>query len=325
MSAVRPLFVCIAGPTATGKTDAAVAVCRALDGEVVSMDSMQIYQGMDIGTAKPSPAEMSGVPHHMLDIVPPDRPYSVAEYQRDALHAAEEILARGKLPVFAGGTGLYLQAVSHPLRFGEAGGAGAVRERLQREAERPGGAAALHARLAQVDAETAARLHPNNVRRVIRALEIYETTGKPMSETARDWDGESAQDWLVFALTWPRDVLYRRIDARVDAMLASGLVEEVRSLLDGGVPREAQAMQAIGYKEIIAALRGETTLDEAVERIKMHSRRYAKRQLTWLRRDARLRWLDLAAFDSPRQAQAEIIEQIQRHIKEREHAGHESV
>ena len=146
-----------------------------------------------------------------------------------------------------------------------------------------------------------------------------------MSETARDWDGESAQDWLVFALTWPRDVLYRRIDARVDAMLASGLVEEVRSLLDGGVPREAQAMQAIGYKEIIAALRGETTLDEAVERIKMHSRRYAKRQLTWLRRDARLRWLDLAAFDSPRQAQAEIIEQIQRHIKEREHAGHESV
>lgn len=321
MSGEKPLVACITGPTATGKTDAAVAVCRALGGEVISMDSMQIYKELSIGTAKPSIEQMGGVPHHQMSITRPDTAYNAAAYQQDAAQAMEDILSRGLLPVFAGGTGLYLQAVSHPLRFADAGGDSNIRAQFEAEAMTPGGPERLLARLEKVDPQSAARLHVNNTRRVIRALEVYALTGEPMSDRRLDWEAEPAQDWLIFALNWPRETLYKRINERVDDMVSRGLVEEVRGLLDAGVPRGAQSMQAIGYKEIVSMLDGELTLEEAVEAIKLNSRRYAKRQLTWLRRDNRIRWLDLSAFTSRESVYTYLIDQIVQY-RERNHAGH---
>lgn len=318
---MKPLVVCITGPTATGKTDAAVTVCQALGGEVLSMDSMQVYTGMDIGTAKPSVAEMGGVPHHLLSCVPPDTAYSVAAYQQDARAAMSRILQRRKLPVFAGGTGLYLQAVSRPLTFATATGDTEVRKALEAELAAPDGAHQLHARLAAVDPETACRLHPNNTRRVVRALEVYLTTGQPMSAQSGEWEGESDEDWLIFALSWPREVLYRRIDARVDRMLSAGLVEEVRQLLAGGIPPQAQSMQAIGYKEIVAALDGICAMDEATEAIKRNTRRYAKRQITWLRRDPRVQWVDLSSFGDTAAVHSALIKMIEAYGEKRQN-GH---
>lgn len=305
---MKPFIVCVAGPTATGKTEAAVAICEALTGEVVSMDSMQIYREMDIGTAKPTAKDMRGVPHHLLSFVEPCESYSAAMYQQDALEAMDGILSRGKLPVFAGGTGLYLQAVSRPLRFAEAGGASEVRAALEAEADN----AALHERLSRLDPQTAARLHVNDRRRVVRALEICLMTGSPMSAAAREWEAESAQEWCIIGLNCPCETLYARIDARVDRMLARGLVDEVRGLLARGVPTSAQSMQAIGYKEIVAMLEGRCTMEETVETIKRNSRRYAKRQMTWFRRDPRVRWLDTSQYedaDALRRGMLKIIEE----------------
>lgn len=313
----KPLVVAITGPTATGKTEAAVTVCQQLNGEVLSMDSMQIYRDLAIGTAKPTTEEMKGIPHHLLSFVNADASYTVAEYQRDALAAMDDVIARGKLPVFAGGTGLYLQAVSHPLRFTQAGHASDIRKKLEEDALQPDGAAALHKRLGDVDPDSAARIHANNVRRVIRALEVYYETGLPMSQQVNEWDAEPAQDWLIFALNWPRDVLYARINQRVDSMVASGLVAEVEGLLNKGIAANTQAMQAIGYKEIVAMLRGDIAMPEAIEAIKMNSRRYAKRQLTWYRRDARISWLDLSTFPSQQAAYGYIIEEIRKKQEER--------
>lgn len=305
----RPLVVCVTGPTATGKTAAGIAICKALGGEVISMDSMQIYQTLSIGTAKPSPEEMREAPHHMVSCVPPDRPYSVADYQRDARAVMRGVLGRRKLPVFVGGTGLYLQAVSRPLRFtlAEGGEDSAIRRQLEAEAERAGGREALFERLRAADPESAERLHPNNVRRVIRALQVYLETGIPMSGQTDEWTREPEEDWLIFAMTYPRDQLYQRINRRVDGMMAAGLAEEVEALLKAGLSPECQAMQAIGYKELAASLRGECSREEAVERIKMNSRRYAKRQITWLRRDPRVHWVDVDAYGSPEAAAGAMI------------------
>ena len=312
MTQIKPLVVAIAGPTATGKTEAAVAICAALGGEVLSMDSMQIYRCMDIGTAKPTGTEMRKIPHHLLSFVEPDTSYTVAEYQRDAGQALTDVLARGKLPVFAGGTGLYLHAISHPLTFGEAGGESEIRRQLQQEAEEPGGPERLLARLERVDPISAGRLHINNTRRVIRALEVFALTGTPLS-AKNDWEAEPEQDFLIFALNWPRDVLYQRINDRVERMLQSGLLEEVRSLLQSGVPRDAQSLKAIGYKEIIALLDGLCTQTEAVEAVKQNSRRYAKRQLTWLRRDPRIKWIDLETYERPEDMHQALIAQIKQY------------
>ena len=306
----KPLVVAIAGPTATGKTEAAVAVCEALDGEVLSMDSMQIYRRMSIGTAKPAAAETRGIPHHLLSYVEPGTDYTVAEYQRDARAAMLDVLGRGKLPVFVGGTGLYLQAVSHPLTFGAAGGRSEARVRLEAAADEPGGPRRLFERLAAVDPSSAERLHVNNTRRVIRALEVYELTGTPLSAQQADWEAEPEQDFLVFALSWPRDALYRRINSRVDRMMEAGLVDEVRGLLESGVPPESQAMQAIGYKEVVALLCGGCTREDAVEAIKRNSRRYAKRQLTWLRRDSRVRWVNLESYVSIDAMHSDLVKWI---------------
>lgn len=285
------------------------------------MDALQVYEGFDIGTAKAMPEEMAGVPHHLLSYVSPFILYTVAEYQRDAARVMEAVIHRGKLPVFAGGTGLYLQAVSRPMRFTGAPGGGALRAALEAEARQPDGPQALYERLVSIDPQAAGRLHPNNLRRVIRALEVYEETGLPMSAQTNEWEAEPAQDWLIFALNWPRDILYDRINRRVDAMMAAGLPEEVRGLLDRGVPRNSQAMQAIGYKELVAFIDGHASFAEAAETIKLHTRRYAKRQLTWLRRDARVRWLNLETFADAHAVHAEIIAQIRAH-KEAHDAEH---
>lgn len=315
---MKPLVVCIAGPTACGKTAAAVAVCRALNGEVISMDSMQIYRGMDVGTAKPDAAERGGIPHHMIDILPPTAAYSVSEYQRDAGKIVEEILGRGKLPVFAGGTGLYLQAVKHPMRFADVDGDEAVRSRLRAEAESEAGRDALWRRLCAEDPQSAARLHKNDVRRVVRALEVLEATGRPIG-AANDWEAPPEYDFLTLGIRWPREILRERIEARVAEMARRGLAQEVRALQKAGVPRDAQAMQAIGYKEICEALAGECTMEKAFALVNIHTRQYAKKQMTWLARDNDVRWLDADAFESAQALHEKMIEEIRSCQEERKH------
>ena len=287
----RPLLPVVAGPTASGKTAVAVALALSAGGEVVSADSMQIYRGMDILTAMPTPQEMRGVPHHMLGVFSPREKCSAAAYRERALVCIKKIRERGRLPIVCGGTGLYINALTRPLGFA-AQGDEAIRDELTGIAEGPNGRARLHAMLESVDPESAARLHPNDVRRVVRALEIFRLTGRTQTEQAaldaQRGDGPFAE--RIYALDWPRDVLYARIDRRVEAMLSAGLVEEVRRLMRNE-NEYTTAAQAIGYKEIAAALRGECALAEAVETLKQATRNYAKRQLTWFRRDARVHWV----------------------------------
>lgn len=299
---MRQLCV-ITGPTATGKTALGVRLARALGGEVISADSMQVYRRMDIGTAKPTAAEMEGVPHHMLDRAEPWEDYSAARYVREASACADDIFRRGKLPLLVGGSMLYIDSLLRGREFSPMGDA-ALRAALGAEYDRLGGAAALK-KLAEADPDRAARLHPGDKKRIVRALEIYRLTGK--TATQRDAE-ERARPPRYAALTVElgfedRQTLYNRIDSRVDEMLRRGLIEEVRSLLGEGVPRGGTAMQAIGYKEIAAALLGELPMAEAVETVKRESRRLAKRQLSWLRARPgvlRIRWgetPDLAAAE----------------------------
>lgn len=295
---MKPRILALVGPTGVGKTQTAIRVCQALGAEIVSIDSMQIYRGMDIGTAKPTPQERAAAPHHMIDVAEPDELFTVSMYREMAMRAIDDILARGKLPLLVGGTGLYLQAISYELSLGEHGADSAMRQELNRIAQEQNGPQRLHERLRTVDPQSAQKLHPNDVRRVIRALEIYETSGKAKSEQAEEARQEGPYHVLVYGLTMPREQMYGRINARVDAMVASGLVEEVQRLLARGIePRqEGGAMQAIGYKEIVAALRGEMPMDKAVDLIKQGTRRYAKRQWTWFRRDPRTVWFDWSAY-----------------------------
>lgn len=277
----KPKIVAVVGHTASGKTGLAIALAERLSGEIVCCDSMQIYREMDIGTAKPTPEELARVPHHTVDFVDPMRPYSCADYAEDAEKAIKDILSRGKLPVICGGTGLYLDTLLFERPFDECGGRSDVRERLEREAEELG-AHALHLRLQSVDPESAEKIHENNVRRVIRALEIYETTGRKKSEL--DAIASSAKyDFLAFELRrTDMNERYARIEARVDEMLASGLLEETEKLLEMGIfEKNPTAAQAIGYKEMLGYVRGEMTLPDARERLCIATRQYAKRQVTW--------------------------------------------
>ena len=289
-----PKILAVAGPTASGKTALSIALAERLNGEIVSCDSMQIYRGMDIGTAKPTPEETHGIPHHMIDIIEPSQSFSAADYAPMARKAADEILSRGKLPIFCGGTGLYLDAVLTGNCYSEAETDPELRASLLSDAERLG-ADSLWERLRSVDPESAAAIHPNNVKRVARALEIYISTGV----TKTEWDRRSRlqpppYDAVIIAPDRPREQLYERIDLRVDLMLRDGLLDEVRGLIDSGrLPRDSTAAQAIGYKELIAYLDGFCTLDAAIDEIKRSSRRYAKRQLTWFRRNKAINWLDM--------------------------------
>ena len=280
----------ICGPTASGKTALAVALAKGTGGEVVSADSMQIYRRMDIGTAKPTAEEMDGVPHHMLDVADPGEDYSVARYVEEAAACVEDILARGKLPIVAGGTGMYIDNLLAGRTF--AAFTGKWRQILQDRAAKEG-IAALYRELEQVDPQRAARLHLADEKRIIRALEVWHETGETITEHDRRTAAlppryEAARIGLTFA---DRADMWARIDRRVDQMMAAGLVEEVEGLLASGVPERCTAMQAIGYKEMAAALRAGRAVSEAAEEIKLRSRQYAKRQLTWFRREPSVKWI----------------------------------
>ncbi len=286
-------LVIITGPTAVGKTDLAIQTALELNSEIVSADSMQIYRYMDIGTAKPSLEERQGVPHHMIDIVDPDEEYSVARYQVEAREAIERIYRKGKLPILTGGTGLYINSVIMPMSFTEAAEDPQYREELKRLAADKGNEY-IYRMLDKIDPETAAKLHPNDIRRVIRALEVFHITGRTMSDYRQDFANmESQYDLVYLGLNMNRNDLYDRINKRVDTMLGSGLLDEVRSLLDMGYTKDLVSMQGLGYKEMIGYLEGLYSLDEATEILKRDTRRYAKRQLTWFRRDKRIEWLDV--------------------------------
>ncbi len=276
----------LVGPTASGKTAVSLALAERLKGEILCMDSMQVYKHMDIGTAKPTRAEQERVPHHLLDLVEPTEAFSVTEYAALAHPLIEKI----DTPILVGGTGFYLSALSLPLDFGFVRGDAAIRERYQAVCDAEG-AQALHALLKRIDPATAARLHPNDTRRVIRALEVYELTGTPFSQQVMPTEADAPYDFSLFALDLDRQRLYARIDRRVDVMMRDGLLDEVEALFKSGVPEQAQAMQGLGYKELLPVLDGRRTLPEAVALIKQKTRNYAKRQLTWFRRDKRIRWL----------------------------------
>ena len=290
-------LICIVGPTAVGKTEIAIQLAQHLDAEIVSLDSRQIYRGMDIGTAKPTPDQQQAVPHHLIDCVEVDQPFSVAEYQRLADTAIAEIQERGKRTTAVGGAGLYFRGIIDGL-FDGPGADAEIRSKFQREADEYGNVA-LHERLRRCDPEAANRVHPNNLVRVIRALEVYELTGKPISAFQQQWEtNEPRYPFRVFGLNMSREVLYRRIEDRVDQMVEIGLIEEVKWLLDQGYPRNCIAMQSFGYKELIDHLDGMRTFDEAISLLKQNTRQFAKRQLTWFRNDPRIEWLDTSQFSS---------------------------
>ena len=293
----KPTCWVIAGPTASGKTALSLRLAKAHDCEIVCMDSMQIYRGMTIGTAKPTPDEMDGVPHHMLDVASPDEPFSVARYQEMAEEVMVDIICRGHRPLLVGGTGLYLRALRHPMAMGMVTGDDNIRAALEKEAQETDGRFKLHQRLSEVDPDTAARLHVNDVRRVVRALEVYQLTGLPFSKQPQV-EAEPPFNYRVASLTMDREKLYQRIEKRVDLMLEAGLVQEVRDLLNSGIPADAQAMKGLGYKEIIPYLRGEWSLDKAIYELKLGTRHYAKRQLTWMRREEDVCWVDSLSEDA---------------------------
>ena len=284
-------LLCLLGPTAVGKTEIAIELAQHLNAEIVSVDSRQIYRQMDIGTAKPTPEEQQAVPHHLIDCVDISQPFSVADYQSLVDTAIADIQNRSKQVLLVGGAGLYFRAVIDGL-FEGPGADPAVRERFDQEAAQHG-VDALHERLRACDPESADRIHPNNVVRVIRALEVYELTSVPMSEHQQQWHPEKQRyPFIAFGLTMPRALLYHRIEQRVDVMLANGLIAEVESLLATGYARDTIALQSFGYKELITYLDGECTYTEAISQLKQKTRRFAKRQLTWFRKDTRIEWID---------------------------------
>lgn len=285
-----PLIV-VAGPTASGKTGLAIDIANYVGGEIVSADSMQIYKYMDIGSAKPTAEEQSRAVHHMIDFLLPDEEFSVADYTERAHKVIADIHSRGKIAVMAGGTGLYINSVVNDVTFGEMDTDYALREELHSLAVEKGSEYLLEM-LAQFDEVSAKRLHPNNLRRIIRAIEFYKVTGKPISEHQEETkQAESRYNPLMLCIDWDRDILYDRINRRVDIMLEEGLLDEVKRLMDMGYTQELNSMKGIGYKEVMDYFDGKMSLEETIELIKQSSRRYAKRQLTWFRRDERIHYV----------------------------------
>ena len=289
---MAPRIVCVVGPTACGKTTLGVLLAKRFNGEVVSADSMQIYRGMTVGTAAPTAAEMDGVPHHMIAVADPAESWSAARYAREAVPVVDGILARGKLPILVGGTGLWLDAVVRGRDFAPGAAGGEVRRTLQQRLEREGIAPLLE-ELRRVDPEAAQRLHPADEKRILRALEVYEETGETISaHNARTAALPPRYDAVWIGLRFEdRADMRALIDRRVDAMAKAGLLEEVRALVRAGVPRDATALQAIGYKELLDVGEDGQGLAEALEEVKLRSRQYAKRQMTWLRRNGGIHWI----------------------------------
>lgn len=291
----KPLII-LTGPTAVGKTKLSIELAKAVNGEIISADSMQVYKHMDIGSAKIKKEEMCGVSHHLIDVLEPDEEFHVVRFQEMAKQAMEEIYAKGKVPILAGGTGFYIQAVVKDIDFSKETEKSPVREELEKLAEEKG-CAYLHERLQQVDPKSAEKIHANNVKRVIRALEYFELTGKPISlHNEEEAAKESPYNVAYFVLNDVRERLYERIDARVDAMLQEGLVEEVSGLAKKGYTKDMVSMQGLGYKEILSYLDGSYTLDEAVYILKRDTRHFAKRQLTWFKREKDVIWVNKQDF-----------------------------
>lgn len=304
-------IVVVAGPTASGKTALGIALAKELNGEIVSADSMQVYRGMDIGTAKASLAEREGIPHHMLDVAEPWEDYSVARYVEQAEACCRDILRRGRLPILVGGTGLYIDSLISGRDFAAVDSDQGLREALSAEYDALGGEA-MHRRLQEIDPERAAILHPGDKRRIVRALEVYRLTGMTITEHDRQTRALPKRfDAAAIHLNFKnRPALYARIDRRVDTMVEQGLFREVEGLLAAGLSPESTAMQAIGYKEAVRALQGELSREEAVDLIKQSSRRYAKRQLTWFNRDKEalpILWEDEPDFEYARRLSTEFL------------------
>ncbi len=291
----KPLVV-LAGPTAVGKTKLSISLAKALNGEIISADSMQVYKYMDIGSAKITEKEMDGVPHHLIDVLSPFEEFHIVRFQELAKKAMEDIYNRGKTPVFVGGTGFYIQAITKDIDFTEGEEDKQYREELSRLAAEKGNEF-LHEMLREVDKKSAEEIHANNVKRVIRALEFYKENGFPISQHNEEQkQNETPYNLAYFVLNAPRDLLYERIDRRVDEMMENGLVKEVQKLKDMGCRREMTSMQGLGYKEILSFLDGEIPLDEAVRILKRDTRHFAKRQLTWFRRESNVVWVDKDKF-----------------------------
>ncbi|MGG1514977.1 tRNA (adenosine(37)-N6)-dimethylallyltransferase MiaA [Paenibacillus oryzisoli] len=288
----KPKLLVLLGPTAVGKTKLSLEIARRFNCEIISGDSMQVYRGMDIGTAKASPEEQALVPHHLIDIHDPAYPFSAAEFQERVKQLIEEIHGRGKLPLIVGGTGLYIESVCYNFQFTDVSMDETFRQEQEAYADQHG-EEALHAKLREVDPESAERLHANDRRRVIRALEIFHVSGETMTSHLAAQKKESPYELCIIGLTMDRALLYQRIEERIDAMMAEGLVEEVQSILAAGCPKTAISMQALGYKEILAYLEGELSLDGAVTLLKRDTRRFAKRQLSWFRHMKDIHWVDV--------------------------------
>lgn len=287
----RPLII-LTGPTAVGKTAASIGLAKAVGGEIISADSMQVYRQMDIGSAKITKEEMQGVPHYLVDVLDPEEAFNVVRFQELAKEAMEKIFRNGHIPIVVGGTGFYIQALLYDIDFTENDSDLSFREELEKKA-REEGAQSLHLLLEKADPQAAAQIHPHNVKRVIRALEFNRKTGQKISEhNERERQKESPYNFAYFVLTDDRKALYDRIDRRVDKMMEQGLLEEVRRLKDRGLPGDSVSMQGLGYKELFAYLEGEYPLEEAVRIIKRDTRHFAKRQLTWFRRERDVVWID---------------------------------
>ena len=309
----RPLII-LTGPTAVGKTKASIGLAKALNGEIISADSMQVYKYMDIGSAKIRPEEMQGIPHYLIDELQPDEEFHVVRFQQMAKKAMEEIYAKGKIPIVVGGTGFYIQALLYDIDFTESNEDSAYREELEQLAIEKG-AEYLHDMLRKVDSVSADTIHANNVKRVIRALEFHQQTGEKISEhNEQERAKESPYDFCYFVLNDDRENLYERINLRIDQMLDEGLVEEVQSLKDKGYTRDMVSMQGLGYKEILDYLNGQYTLEEAVYILKRDTRHFAKRQLTWFRRERDVIWIDKPSYNYD---EDKILEAMLQNIRER--------
>lgn len=305
--------IAVVGPTASGKTGLAIDIAKYTDGEIVSADSMQIYKYMNIGSAKPTPSERAEAVHHMIDFLEPYGEFSVADYTDMAHQVISEIYSRGKVPIMAGGTGLYINSVINDITFGEIDTDYNLRDELNNTAKEKGNEYLLEI-LSKIDPKAAKNMHPNNLRRIIRAIEFYRVTGKKISEHQEETQrNESRYEPLMFCIDWDRSILYDRINKRVDMMIEEGLADEVKNLVDMGCTRKMNSMKGIGYKEVMDYLDGKTSMEETVEIIKQSSRRYAKRQLTWFRRDKRIHYLSPEKpFDEAKPLIDEFLEKTQK-------------
>ena len=307
----KPMII-LTGPTAVGKTDLSIQLAKAIDGEIISADSMQVYCHMDIGSAKVTPEEMDGVPHHLIDVLEPEEEFNVVVFQKLAKEALTGIYERGHIPIIVGGTGFYIQALLYDIDFTENDGDTAIREELEELAQMKG-AGYLHQMLQEIDPESAAAIHQNNVKRVIRAIEFYRQTGTKISlHNEQEREKQSPYQFLYYVLNTDRKTLYERIDRRVDLMMEHGLVDEVKRLADMGCTRDMVSMQGLGYKEILDYLSGEIPLEEAVYILKRDTRHFAKRQITWFKRERDVRWLELEQFQNDRKKVLEhILDEIE--------------